>query len=120
MALVNNSFTVVRDEIETLDKTSTVRWQMATGALVELGDKEATLVSSGKILKLKVMGPENLQMKTWSTAPTNNYDAENPGTIIVGFECAIPANKKESFEVLMVPSGAENEAQFLDKTLEEW
>ena len=51
-------------------------------------------------------------MKTWSTAPTNNYDAENPGTIMVGFECEIPANTKESFEVLLVPSNANDTANF--------
>jgi hypothetical protein len=58
------------------------------------GENEVILTDEGKVLKLKVLEPDNLQMKTWSTAPTNNYDAENPGTIIVGFECEIPANAK--------------------------
>ena len=87
---------------------------------VELGDKEATLIDKGKILKLKVQGPDNIQMNTWSTAPTNNYDAANPGTIIVGFECEIPANTKESFEVILVPYSAEGEGEFLNMTLGEW
>lgn len=120
VALRDLKYSVVRDEFETLGKTTKVRWQMVTYSTVNLGDKEATLTDNGKILKLKVQGPDNLVMKTWSTDPPNSYDAENPGTIIVGFECEIPANTKESFEVLMVPSTFEAEAQFTGKTLDEW
>lgn len=120
VALKDSKYTVIRDEIETLNKTTKVRWQMLTYSNVELGDKEATLIDNGKVLKLKVQGPDNIQMNTWSTAPTNNYDAANPGTIIVGFECEISANTKESFEVILVPSTAEGDGEFLNKTLEEW
>ncbi len=69
---------------------------------------------------LKVQGPDNIQMRTWSTAPTNNYDAENPGTIMVGFECEVPANTKESFEVIMIPETMGAQGEFLNKTLDEW
>ncbi|MGC9353641.1 MAG: heparinase II/III domain-containing protein [Mariniphaga sp.] len=120
VALLNKEYMLVRDEFETLDKTTTVRWQMVTFSHVELGEKEATLTDDGKVLKLNVLGPENLQMKTWSTAPTNNYDAENPGTIIVGFECEVPANTKEFFEVMMVPETISARGEFLKKNLVEW
>jgi hypothetical protein len=59
-------------------------------------------------------------MKTWSTAPTNNYDAENPGTIMVGFECKLPANTAETFEVLLVPGKSKEAADFLNIKLDEW
>ena len=93
---------------------------MVTYADVTLGDQEARLWEEGKTLYLKVRGPQNLQMKTWSTAPTNNYDAENPGTIMVGFECEVPADINETFEVMLVPQAVEAEAQFLNITLDEW
>ncbi len=120
VAVKDQQYTIIRDEIETLDKTSKVRWQIVTPADVDLGEKEATLTQEGKQLKLKVQGPDNLVMKTWSIAPTTNYDAENPGTIIVGFECEIPANTKTAFEVVMVPESSNYNGDFLDKTLEEW
>jgi hypothetical protein len=120
VALKDLEYTIVRDEFETLDKTTKVRWQMITFSNVELGDKEATLTDTGKILKLKIQGPDNIEMKTWSTAPTNNYDADNPGTIIIGFECEIPANTKESFEVIMIPETMGAQGNFLNKTLDEW
>jgi hypothetical protein len=120
VALKNKNYTIIHDEFETLDKTTKIRWQMVTGASVELGENVATLINKGKVLKLKVKGPGNIQMKTWSTAPTTNYDAENPGTVMVGFECEIPANTKQSFEVLLVPEKSADTADFLNKTLEEW
>lgn len=120
VALKDLKYTVIRDEFETLDKTTTIRWNMVTYSNVQLGDNEATLTDNGKVLKLKVQGSENIVMKTWSTSPTNNYDAENPGTIMVGFECEIPANTKESFEVLLVPANANGTANFLNLKLEEW
>lgn len=120
VGIVNESYAVVRDEIETLDNSTTVRWNMVTPADVELKEKGAKLTKEGKTLFLKVKGSANIKMKTWSTAPTNDYDLQNPGTIMVGFECEIPANTKESFEVLLVPSAAEADAQFLNETLAEW
>jgi len=120
VALLNKEYLLVRDEFETLDKTTTVRWQMVTSSHVELGEKEATLTDGGKILKLKVQGPGNLLMKTWSTAPTNNYDAENPGTVIVGFECEVPANTKDFFEVILVPQNLSEQTGFPDKPLADW
>ena len=120
VGIIDGKYTIVRDEIETLNKTTIVRWNMVTYSNVNLGDNEATLIDDGKILKLKVSGPDNIVMKTWSTAPTTNYDAKNPGTIMVGFECEIAANTKESFEVLLVPEDAYDIAEFIDKSLAEW
>ena len=93
---------------------------MVTYAEVQLGDKKATLSKDGKTLYLKVNGPDNIQMQTWSTAPTNNYDPENPGTIMVGFECDVPANTSQAFEVILVPASVESEATFLDMKLDDW
>jgi hypothetical protein len=120
VGIKDGKYTIVRDEIETLDKPTLVRWNMVTFSHVELGNKEATLTDNGQILYLRVQGPDNIEMKTWSTAPTNDYDAENPGTIMVGFECDVPANSSQAFEVILVPKPVEAEAAFLDKTLDEW
>ena len=120
VGIVDGKYTIIRDEVETLYETIKVRWNMVTSADVTLGNKDATLSKNGKSLKVKVQGPDNLVMKTWSTAPTNDYDPENPGTIMVGFECEIPANTSEAFEVILVPKPVESEAAFLNKTLDEW
>ena len=120
MGIKDGKYTIIRDEVETLDKSTKFRWNMLTYADVQLGTKEAVLSIEGKKLKLKVQGPDNLQMKTWSTAPTNDYDAENPGTIMVGFECELPANSSQTFEVILVPESIAADAAFTNLTLDEW
>lgn len=119
VGIVNEKFVVIRDELDIIQSCK-IRWNMVTFSTVELGINEATLTDDGKTLYLKVLGPDNIQMKTWSTAPTNNYDPENPGTIMVGFECEVPANTSEVFEVILVPKSVDSEASFLNKTLDEW
>lgn len=120
VAIKDEKYVVVRDEIETPENAVKVKWAIFTFASVDLGEKSATLTIGDKKLYLKVEGPENLTMKTWSTAPTNDYDAQNPGTVMVGFECDIPANTSESFEVLLVPEKYADVAVSLDKTLNNW
>ncbi len=116
----DQKYVVIKDELETLNKPTTVRWNMPTPANVELTANGATLTKDGKTLFLKVRGNKNIKMKTWSTAPTTDYDAENPGTIMVGFECKLPANSKQTFEVLLIPEKAKEPAGFVDKALAEW
>ncbi len=117
----DGKFVVVRDEIKTLNQVAAVvRWNMVTSAEVELGQNIATLTYGDKKLFLKVQGPENLQMMTWSTAPTTSYDPENPGTIMVGFECEVPVVTSESFEVILVPERFEAEADFTNISLDDW
>lgn len=120
IAIKDEKYVVVRDELETLDKPTKVQWKMLTHADVVTGNREATLTSDGKKLLLKVLGPDNMEMKTWSTEPTNDYDAENPGSVLVGFECELPANANETFEVLLVPGDSEGTADFLNRKLENW
>lgn len=120
VGIKNQNYVVVKDEIETLDKPTTVRWNMPTPANVELSENGATLTKDGKTLLLKVKGSATIKMRIWSTAPTTDYDAENPGTIMVGFECKLPANSKEEFEVLLIPEKAKDSANFLNLKLEEW
>ena len=79
VGIKEGKYTIIRDEIATLNKSTNMRWNMVTSADVALGKKEAVLSKDGEKLFLKVQGPDNLEMKTWSTAPTTNYDPENPG-----------------------------------------
>lgn len=120
VGIKDEKYVVVRDEVETLGKNTKLKWAFFTFADVELGDKSAVLTLNNRKLHVKVAGPANIVMKTWSTAPTNDYDATNPGTIMVGFECDIPAGSKESLEVLFIPEKAVDAAVFPGKKLDEW
>ena len=105
IAIVDKSYVVVRDEIETQNKPATLRWTMLTPATVKIiSNNKAQLTLNGKTLILTVDSPENITMKTWSTDPPNSYDAPNPGTTLVGFEVTISANKKAGLNVTLQPT----------------
>jgi Heparinase II/III-like protein/Domain of unknown function (DUF4962) len=121
VGIVDESYVVVQDELITLDKPTKVRWTMLTTADVSItGKNNVALTKNGKQLTLRVEKPTHITMKTWNTQPTTEYDAPNPGTTLVGFETEVPAKKKETFTVLLIPLGAEKKANAKMKSLKEW
>ena len=121
IAIVDKSYVIVRDEIETLDKETTVRWTMLTPASVKITESnQAELTKDGKSLMLEVEGPQNIKMKTWSTDPPNSYDAPNPGTTLVGFEVILPAGSKTALNVKLIPKSAGKISEKKIKDLEKW
>ncbi|MGM9511008.1 heparinase II/III domain-containing protein [Larkinella sp. GY13] len=121
VALVNKAYVVVRDELESPAAETTVRWTMLTPADVKLlGKNKAELTKEGKKLILEVREPAKVVLKTWSTEPTHDYDAANPGTIRVGFEVQVPASSKTALTVLLLPEKAIKSAGSKVPALEKW
>ncbi|MPN48844.1 hypothetical protein SDC9_196456 [bioreactor metagenome] len=120
VAIKDGKYVVIRDEVETLGKETKLKWAMFTFADVELGDNSAVLTQDNKKLYIRVNGSGNIVMKTWSTTPENDYDATNPGTVMVGFECMLPAGTQASFEVLLIPEESRNSATYTHKNLKDW
>jgi len=110
IAIVDKKYVVVRDEVITGDKPTTIRWTMLTPASVSInGKNQAILTKDGKTMVLQVQGPSNLEMKTWSTDPPNAYDAPNPGTTLVGFDVTLPAGSTTALNVILTPGSAFNQ-----------
>ena len=104
IAVSDNRYVVVRDEVETKGTGSVIRWTMLTSATATItGTNTIELAKNGKTLIIKVSDPGVVTMKTWSTEPTHDYDAPNPGTTLVGFETTIPANTRAALQVYLVP-----------------
>jgi len=121
IAISNQQYVIVRDELETLPQESTVRWTMLTPAQVKItGKNRAELTKDGKKLILQVQEPAQVIMKTWSTDPPNDYDAPNPGTTLVGFEVQMPAQTKGALTVLLIPEKAEKKATLKVQPLQQW
>ena len=109
VAIVNGQYVVVRDEVTTTDKEATIRWTMMTSANVAIkGKNTIELRKDGKRLTLQVSEPSNVTMKTWTTTSTNEYDAPNPGTILVGFEAKVPAGATTALTVKLIPQNTKN------------
>jgi len=121
IAIVDQQYVVVRDEIRALDTPTTIRWTLLTRASVKItGENTAELTKDGKKLLLRVHSPDKVSMKTWSTDPPNSYDAPNPGTILVGFELQIPANASTESTVELIPEKAINKANKKIAPLQDW
>ena len=121
VAIIDNSYVVVRDEIEASPNETTIRWTLLTPAQVNItGDNKVELTKNGKKLFLQVEAPAKLAMKTWSTDPPKDYDAPNPGTALVGFEVIIPANTKTELVVSLVPESAAKKSKKKIQSLDKW
>ena len=121
IAIVDQAYVVVRDELETLPRESTVRWTLLTPAEVKIiGKNRAELTRDGKKLILEVQEPANVTLKTWSTNPPRDYDASNPGTVLVGFEAKMAPRTKGALTVLLIPENAEKKANKKVAALAQW
>lgn len=118
VAIVNQKYVVVRDELEAESKPTIVRWTMMTTATPELQEKSILLTKDGKKLLLKIESDIPVTTKTWSTTPTTTYDAQNPGTILVGFEMKLEPGQKKDIQVMLVPENA-GQPKF-SKSLANW
>lgn len=121
VAIIDQKYVAVKDEIAVAENQTTVRWAMLTPAEVSIeANGTATLTQKGKKLQLKVLEPTNVTLKTWSTQGSHDYDAENPGTILVGFEATLPANSKHNLTVLLIPEGAKTGTKQTIPALKDW
>lgn len=120
VAIVDQSYVLVRDEIRNKDSKSHIRWNMLTPALVALDGDKALLTQDGKKLYLIIQGLEGVKWKTYSTDPKTEYDAPNPGTVMVGFEYHAQPGEEMKFQVLLVPEKALGKVKKDAKDLAEW
>jgi len=121
VGIADRKYVIVRDEIEPVTDNSVVRWTMLTPASVNItGPSSAELTQNGKKLIIKVNEPAQVTMKTWSTDPPHDYDAPNPGTILVGFEATIPAGSKTAIEVFLIPGSVNPESVTGKGELKNW
>ena len=59
-------------------------------------------------------------MKTWPTTPTNDYDAANPGTTLVGFELELAPGQRQTIQVSLIPGSVNAEKVKFEKPLVGW
>ncbi len=116
VAIAEKKYVVVRDEIETLDKPTSVCWTLLTPAEVKItGKNSVELRSKGKKLTLKAVEPQQVNIRIKSTQSPNDYDAPNPGTTLIVIETEIPAHTNAAISVLLIPekTGANQSVQKL-------
>lgn len=96
---------LIQDEIEALDRGTTVRWGMVTRAEVKrLGGGAALLTRSGQRLTLRVLAPAGVKLEIYETArPPAPYDHPNRGTRMIGFKVQLAASARQRLTVCLTP-----------------
>jgi len=118
--LLSDKSVIIQDDIEALDRETTVRWGMLTRADVKISKNGATLTQGGKKLKLKVLSPSEVGIDIVNTEkPRASYDCSNPGTRMIAVTVKLKKSAKQGIVVHLVPGGAGKTSPKL-KTLSEW
>ena len=106
VGLMNNKYVLIQDRVVTGDKTDTIRWNMLTTAQPKIIDEKTILLTqNGKKLLIVTNGNADIKSRTWTTKSPNRWDADNTGTIFVGFEIIIPANTEKLISTILIPGG---------------
>ncbi|WP_245546757.1 heparinase II/III domain-containing protein [Pseudopedobacter saltans] len=119
--IVDNSYLKIEDVIETNTKEVDLRWNMVTPAFAEIVDKNTIKLSQqGKTMFLKFTAdiPFKLVIRP-SENPADykcefgnykygEYNQPNKGTVMVGFDSKIPANKKVKYIVTFLEGKSES------------
>jgi hypothetical protein len=121
VGLYKNRRVVVQDEIETLDRATTVRWGMVTRADVSIEEEHRAILRRGdRQLSLSIQSPLNVHLELFETAkPPQAYDAPNKGTRMIGFQVEIPPSTKARFVVQLCPGDPRSKAVQV-KGLADW
>lgn len=121
IAIIDQKYVAVKDEIVSNENETTVRWAMLTPATVKiLSDNKAELTQNGKTLQLNVLEPTKITLKIWSTEPTHEYDASNTGTTLIGFEFVLPRNAQTTLTVLLTPERNLTDKKIKISSLKDW
>ena len=121
IGLLNGRAVIIQDEIETLERETTVRWGMVTRADIHIDDRQvAVLRQNNQQLSLLIQAPTNATLELFETAtPPHEYDAPNKGTKMIGFKVEIPASTKARFSVLLRPGDTKTQIAPPEK-LDDW
>lgn len=104
IAIVDDSYVVVRDEIKTGEKDMPIRWAALTPAKVKIISNDTALLSIGEEqLYFKVEGGD-ISLETYSTDPPHYYDKPNPGTVMIGFRTTLKADCSTTFTISLIPA----------------
>lgn len=121
VAIINEKYVLVRDEVKSEASGTTLRWTMLTTATPTIMDHSTILLTKGsKKLYIKINSSKSITLKTWSTVSSNSFDAPNPGTKLIGFESNLPAGTTESFNVFLSPERNLNDINYNVQSLTNW
>ncbi|WP_113661506.1 heparinase II/III domain-containing protein [Pedobacter nanyangensis] len=112
--IVDGAYLKIEDVLETGADPVDLRWNMLTPAAAKIIDQQTIMLSQqGKnlVVKFKSDIPLNLVIRPsedpakykneFGNSNYGEYNQKNIGTVMIGFDAKIPANKKVTFKVVL-------------------
>jgi hypothetical protein len=104
VAIIDEKYVVIKDEIEVNLIENIASWNMLTAAKVEyIKGNTAKLSQNGKVLFIKIVEPQNSILVSSAVKSDKDYDAPNDGITKIGFEHRLPKNSSSSLTILLMP-----------------
>lgn len=104
IAIVDNSFVVVRDEVVPSANPATVKWTLVSRAEVQLkAANEVLLKQNNKTLQIKVESPSSIVIQVKPATGLYSYDEANINTSLITFECRMAPGSKQVIQVKLIP-----------------
>lgn len=121
-ALLPTGQILIQDELKAPAGTpAKVRWAMATPAAVAIqSNRQAVLTQKGKTMRFEVLGPDHVELTTYSANPKADYDQPNPGIVMIGFEVELQPGQDIRLAVLMSPQSSEKSNNIPEKPVLTW
>lgn len=102
LVLINGNYAQIEDNVITGNKPTIIKWSMVTNASPIFVDKNTIeLNQNGKSLMLRISTTETITLQSWSTSPQSPSDADNFGSVIIGFESVLPPNHTANYKVTL-------------------
>jgi len=95
---------IIQDRIEGGVPSVVVRWAMVTDAEIELNRSEAFLRKNGKVMKVRINRPEDVEFTILSMDPQDPNQRSNEGTQMLAFFHPITNPNLEMLEVEFLPN----------------
>lgn len=121
VAIIDDAYAVIRDEITVKAGATKTRWNMATKATVsDISGNKATLSLNGQKLIFRVDHPAGAEIKTWPGTPPNSWDAANTGITFIGFEHNSSEQGDVVLQVSLIPDEKNESKYVFDEKIEKW
>lgn len=107
VAITGQDHVIIRDEIDGGSRPVPFRWAMLTPSDVKMTSDSSAILSQGQErMRLIVSSDRKIKLRTFSTAPVHEYDAPNPGTVMIGFCSEAGPGEKLHVNVFLVPESS--------------
>lgn len=113
IAIVNNEYIELKDEVRTTADPAHLTWRMLTRAEVKPVGGGFFLIQDGKSLFVSV--PAGSEPFVTAANPVNDFDAPNPGVRIIGYKMKLAPKTTQTLTVRLFPQSIEKTQEIGDR-----